>query len=45
MKFLTICTFESKVIETKQGKVELFLTDEENKITCSIMFSWRNWWS
>jgi pimeloyl-ACP methyl ester carboxylesterase len=24
-------TFESKVIETKQGKVEYFLTDEENK--------------
>ena len=24
-------SFESKVVETRQGKVEYFLTDEENK--------------
>lgn len=33
-------SFESKVIETKQGKVEYFLTDEENKEKPVVMCSY-----
>jgi len=32
-------SFESKVVETKQGKVEYFLTDEENKEKPVVMCS------
>ncbi len=31
--------FESKVVETKQGKVEYFLTEEENKETPIVICS------